>query len=47
VDAGFIEGYPDSTFHPNDRITRQEMAMLLSRILLKRFFIVPMNLNEI
>ena len=30
-EAGFIEGYPDSTFRPNNAITREELATLLAR----------------
>lgn len=33
VDAGIIEGYKDGLFKPNERITRQQMAVMLSRAL--------------
>jgi hypothetical protein len=28
---GFITGYPDKGFHPGDKITRAQMATLMSR----------------
>jgi len=33
VHAGLIEGYQDGTFKPNDRITREQMAVMLFRAL--------------
>lgn len=33
VGAGYMDGYPDGTFRPNDYISRQEAAMVLARIL--------------
>lgn len=33
ANAGIIEGYRDGTFKPNDRITREQMAVMLSRAL--------------
>lgn len=33
VHAGLIEGYQDGSFKPNDRITREQMAVMLSRAL--------------
>lgn len=33
VNAGIVEGYQDGTFKPNDRITREQMAVMLSRAL--------------
>lgn len=32
--AGYIAGYEDSTFRPNNSVTRQEAAVILSRIVL-------------
>lgn len=32
VGAGYIEGYPDGTFKPNENISRQEAALVLARI---------------
>ena len=32
--AGYIQGYEDNTFRPNNPITRQEAAVILSRIVL-------------
>src|SRR5690606_34341650 len=32
VAAGVISGYPDGTFKPNQTITREEMVVVLSRI---------------
>ena len=31
--AGYISGYPDGTMHPNAMITRQEVAVILAKIL--------------
>ncbi|KEO81263.1 S-layer homology domain-containing protein [Tumebacillus flagellatus] len=31
VDAHLIYGYPDSTYHPDNNITREEMAVMLER----------------
>lgn len=33
VAAGYVSGYSDSTFKPNDTITRQEAAVMLARII--------------
>ncbi len=33
VAAGYISGYPDGTFKPNGEITRQEVAVVIARIL--------------
>lgn len=33
VAAGYISGYPDGTFRPNQYITRQEVAVTLARLL--------------
>lgn len=33
ANAGLIEGYRDGSFKPNDRITREQMAVMLSRAL--------------
>ncbi|OMF34548.1 hypothetical protein BK133_12165 [Paenibacillus sp. FSL H8-0548] len=33
VDAGIIEGFTDGSFKPNERITREQMAVMLSRAL--------------
>jgi hypothetical protein len=33
VEAGIVNGYDDHTFRPNHKITRQEMAVMLSRAL--------------
>lgn len=33
VSAGFISGYADNTFRPNSKITRQEAAVMISRVL--------------
>lgn len=30
--AGYISGYSDGTIHPNDRVTRQEAAVVISRL---------------
>ena len=30
---GWLEGYPDGTFHPNDALTREQMAILIVRSL--------------
>ncbi|SFB46430.1 mannan endo-1,4-beta-mannosidase [Cohnella sp. OV330] len=30
--SGVLSGYPDQTFHPNDRITRAEFATILNRV---------------
>ena len=32
---GIITGYPDGTFKPSDFVTREEMAVMLCRVLLK------------
>lgn len=32
VASGVLSGYPDKTFHPNDRITRAEFATILNRV---------------
>lgn len=39
--AGIIGGYPDGTFRPNDRITREQMAAMLQRTLV--YAKVPLN----
>lgn len=31
VEAGIVSGYPDGTFKPNNKITRQEMASMIMR----------------
>ncbi|KOY13211.1 S-layer homology domain-containing protein [Paenibacillus xylanivorans] len=31
VQAGIIAGYQDGAFHPNDQITRSEMAVMLAK----------------
>jgi len=33
VAAGVINGYPDGTFKPNQTVTREEMVVMLSRIM--------------
>lgn len=33
VSQGYIEGYPDGTFRPDKSVTRQEVAVILQRIL--------------
>ena len=39
--AGIIGGYPDGTFRPNERITREQMAAMLQRTLV--YAKVPLN----
>lgn len=36
VKAGITNGYPDNTFRPNDLITREQMASMVSRALLAK-----------
>ncbi len=31
LDAGFVAGYPDSTYHPEGQVTRDQMAVFISR----------------
>ncbi|MCD1259259.1 carbohydrate binding domain-containing protein [Paenibacillus athensensis] len=31
--AGYMQGYPDNTMHPNDPVSRQDAAVMLSRLL--------------
>lgn len=33
VAAGLLEGYPDGTFRPEDKMSREEMAVLLARMI--------------
>jgi len=33
VEAGYITGYQNNTFHPNDEITRVEMAAIIAKLL--------------
>ena len=33
VTAGFVSGFDDGTFRPNNKITRQEAAVILARII--------------
>jgi len=35
--AGWVTGYPDGTFHPNDNITRTEAAVIVNRVLEREF----------
>ena len=35
VAAGIVEGFPDGTFRPDESFTREQMAVVVSRVLVK------------
>lgn len=37
-DRGFVQGYPDGTFHPESPISRSELAVLVSRVFLDQTY---------
>lgn len=37
-DRGFVQGYPDGTFHPESPISRAELAVLVSRVFLDQTY---------
>lgn len=42
--SGFISGYPDGYFRPKALISREEMAVIISRVLAEP---IPLNVNDI
>ena len=36
MEAGYIQGYPDGTFRPEQEITRAETAVLINKLLGKK-----------
>jgi GH24 family phage-related lysozyme (muramidase) len=42
---GYVTGYEDGTFHPNDTVTREQMCTILSRYLADRQYITSQTLN--
>jgi len=43
VEAGLVSGYPDSKFNPNGKISRQEMAVMITRALDMLGYNPPLN----
>ena len=41
VSAGLVTGYPDNTFKPNDKVLRQELAVLFARFLTANYITLP------